>query len=54
MTSSLVAGVTVFYLSFKLGPVGIVIGLSMSGLIYVVWCGLLALKSLRKEEQAAI
>lgn len=42
--SSIVAGTTTFYLSAKIGPVGVVWGLALAGLVYALWCARIALK----------
>lgn len=42
--ASIVAGVSTFYLSLKIGPVGVVWGLGLAGFVYSLWCSMLALK----------
>ena len=42
--ASLVAGVTTFYLSFRMGAIGVVWGLAIAGLVYAIWCIVIAFK----------
>ena len=44
LVSAIVAAVCTFYLSAKMGPSGVVLGLGISGFVYVVWCIVIALK----------
>jgi O-antigen/teichoic acid export membrane protein len=46
--ASIVAGVSTFYLSLKIGPVGVVWGLGLAGFVYSLWCSMLALKVTRQ------
>jgi len=47
LVSSGVAVMATFYLSLKIGPVGVVWGLGLAGLIYAMWCGGIILKLLK-------
>ena len=42
IVSALVAGISTFYLSEKVGPVGVVWGLAIAGLVYALWCAIIA------------
>ena len=42
--ASIVAVVTTFYLSWKMGPVGVVWGLALAGFLYSLWCAAIALR----------
>lgn len=42
--SSLVAGGATFYLSFRMGAIGVVWGLAIAGLVYAIWCIVIAFK----------
>jgi O-antigen/teichoic acid export membrane protein len=44
LVSAIVAGVSTFYLSTKIGPVGVVWGLAAAGFVYVLWCSIIATK----------
>jgi len=42
--SSLVAGGATFYLSFRMGAIGVVWGLAIAGIVYAIWCIVIAFK----------
>ena len=44
LVSAVVAAAGTFYLSAKMGPSGVVLGLGSAGFVYVIWCGAIALK----------
>jgi len=44
---SIIALFTTFYFSANIGPIGVAIGLLVSGIIYSLWCGLIALRIIR-------
>ena len=44
LVSAIVAALGTFYLSAKMGPSGVVLGLGSAGFVYVIWCGTIALK----------
>ena len=44
LVSAIVAGVSTFYLSTKIGPVGVVWGLAAAGFVYALWCSIIAMK----------
>ena len=46
--SAIIAGASTFYLSKEIGPNGVVIGLGIAGFVYALWCGIIALKTLKK------
>ena len=46
LTSGMVAATTTFYLSAKMGPVGVVWGLGISGFTYALWCMVIAFRLL--------
>ncbi|RLA97406.1 MAG: hypothetical protein DRG83_15910 [Deltaproteobacteria bacterium] len=48
--SALVAGSSTFYLSNKVGPIGVVWGLGIAGVIYASWCGIIALRLYSEKE----
>jgi len=48
--SAIVAGGSTFYLSSKVGPTGVVVGLGLAGFIYALWCGIIALGILKNDE----
>ncbi|OQX54066.1 MAG: hypothetical protein B5M53_06185 [Candidatus Cloacimonas sp. 4484_209] len=50
--SSLIAGGSTFYLSFRFGPEGVVWGLTLAGLVYALWSGRIALNIVKKQENA--
>jgi O-antigen/teichoic acid export membrane protein len=45
--SSIVAGAGTFYLSARIGPAGVVWGLALAGLVYVMWCMIVVQKLVR-------
>lgn len=45
--SALTVGSSTFYLSAKIGPVGVVLGLTFAGLIYAIWCLVIAIKMVK-------
>ena len=45
----IVAGICTFYLSNKIGSVGVVYGLIIAGIIYALWCGIIAVKYYNRE-----
>jgi len=47
ITSAIVAGVATFYLSYKVGPAGVVAGLGLAGFVYALWCCVIALRVLK-------
>ena len=51
LVSSVVAISSTFYLSFKIGPVGVVLGLVLAGFIYALWCGIAVLRLVRRERE---
>jgi O-antigen/teichoic acid export membrane protein len=50
LISALVAGSSTFYLSNKVGPIGVVWGLGIAGVIYASWCGIIALRLYSEKE----
>jgi len=42
--SSVIALLATFSLSVKMGPLGVVLGLGIAGLVYALWCGIIAVK----------
>jgi len=42
--SAIVAGICTFYLSNKIGSAGVVYGLIIAGIIYALWCGIIAVE----------
>jgi O-antigen/teichoic acid export membrane protein len=44
LVSAIVAGISTFYLSARIGPVGVVWGLALAGFVYALWCSKIALK----------
>lgn len=42
IVSAIVAGICTFYLSNKIGSAGVVYGLIIAGIIYALWCGIIA------------
>jgi len=46
LVSAIVAVTSTFYLSAKIGAVGVVVGLAASGLVYALWCLIIAAKLL--------
>lgn len=44
LAASMIAGASTFYLSFKVGPKGVVMGLLLAGITYALWCAALAVK----------
>ncbi|MCZ7383414.1 MAG: oligosaccharide flippase family protein [Candidatus Methanoperedens sp.] len=44
ITASLVAGGATFYLSFRMGAIGVVWGLAVASIVYAVWCIVIAFK----------
>ena len=44
LVSAIVAGISTFYLSARIGPVGVVYGLAAAGLVYSLWCFVIATK----------
>jgi O-antigen/teichoic acid export membrane protein len=48
ISSGLIAVMATFFLSFKQGPVGVVWGLGISGVIYALWCLLIARRLIKK------
>ncbi len=51
LVSSVVAVSSTFYLSFKIGPIGVVLGLMLAGFIYVLWCGIIVLRLVRRGRE---
>ncbi len=51
LVSSVVAVSATFYLSFNIGPIGVVLGLMLAGFIYVLWCGIIVLRLVRRERE---
>ncbi len=49
LVSSLVAVVSTFYLSYKLGPKGVVFGLMIAGIVYALWTTIIAVKIIKYE-----
>lgn len=47
--TSLIAVTSTFYLSFRVGPSGVVWGLGFSGVIYAFWSGMIALNIIKYE-----
>ncbi len=47
--SSIIAGICTFYLSNKIGFAGVIYGLIIAGIIYALWCGIIAVKYYRRE-----
>ena len=45
----IVAGICTFYLSNKIRSVGVVYGLIIAGIIYALWCGIIAVKYYNRE-----
>ena len=46
---AIIAGIGTFYLCNKIGPNGVVVGIAISGLVYMIWCAVIVWQ-LRKEE----
>lgn len=44
IVSAIVAGICTFYLSNKIGSTGVVYGLIIAGIIYSLWCGIIAVE----------
>lgn len=44
LVSAIIAGISTFYLSARMGPVGVVWGLAAAGLVYALWCLIIAAK----------
>ena len=44
IVSAIVAGICTFYLSNKIGSAGVVYGLIIAGIIYALWCGIIAVE----------
>lgn len=44
LVSAMLAGISTFYLSARIGPVGVVFGLGAAGLVYALWCFIIATK----------
>ena len=44
IVSAIVAGICTFYLSNKIGSTGVVYGLIIAGIIYALWCGIIAVE----------
>jgi len=42
--SSVIALLATFSLSVKMGPLGVVLGLGIAGLVYALWCGIIAVR----------
>jgi len=51
LVSSVVAVSATFYLSFRIGPIGVVWGLLLAGFIYALWCGIIVLRLVGKERE---
>jgi O-antigen/teichoic acid export membrane protein len=51
LVSSVVAVSATFYLSFRIGPIGVVWGLLLAGFIYALWCGIIVLRLVRRETE---
>lgn len=49
ITSGLISVITTFFLSFHIGPVGVVMGLGISGLLYSAWCLTIAKKLIKSK-----
>jgi len=52
LLSSIVALSSTFYLSFRIGPVGVVWGLLLAGFIYALWCGIIVLTLVRRGRES--
>ena len=46
IVAAIIAGISTFYFSAKYGVTGVVWGLALAGLVYAIWCFLLAVKLL--------
>jgi O-antigen/teichoic acid export membrane protein len=44
LVAAMVAALGTFYLSAKMGPPGVVLGLGIAGVVYTIWCMVIALK----------
>jgi O-antigen/teichoic acid export membrane protein len=49
IVSAIIAGIGTFYLSNKIGPNGVVIGIAISGFFYMAWCAVIVWQ-LRKKK----
>lgn len=47
LISAIIAGISTFYLSAKIGPVGVVWGLATAALVYALWCIIKAWKFIK-------
>lgn len=50
ITVSVIAALAVFYLSFRMGASGVMIGLLLAGAIYSLWCGIIGYKLVRSTD----
>lgn len=44
IAAAVIAGISTFYLSAKIGPIGVVWGLASAGLVYALWCFVIAIR----------
>ena len=53
LVSATIAGISTFYLSGKIGPVGVVCGLAVAGFVYMIWCAEIVRKLVSRQQYCA-